>query len=106
MKKTKIIYDPTLTISENAANNNLSVSSIRRYIRLNGIDRTGDNEIIKIRCIQEEIQKSPDISLAELSRRLGYSVNTIKKYLKPPQINQKMIVIVYQLLIGITGRLE
>lgn len=82
MKKAKIIYDPILTISENVANNNLSVSSIRRYIRLNGIDITGDNEIIKKRCIQEEIQKSPDISLAELSRRLGYSFNTIKKYLK------------------------
>lgn len=81
MKKTKIIYDPSLTISENAANNNLSVSSIRRYIRLQGIDRAGDNEIIRQRRIREEIQKSSDISLAELSRRLGCSVNTIKKYI-------------------------
>lgn len=86
MKKSRIIYDPSLTVSENAAINHLSVSSIRRYIWLNGIDREGDNAIIRKRAIEATLKENPEISIKELSSLLGYSVNTIKKYLKTSEI--------------------
>ncbi|MCH5240302.1 MAG: winged helix-turn-helix domain-containing protein [Muribaculaceae bacterium] len=81
MKNDKISYNAYLSVKENADNNNVSVSSIRRYIRINGIDRKRDNSIIIQRKIKDAIKKEPNISLRKLSRELGYSLNTIKKYL-------------------------
>lgn len=45
MRKSKIIYNPLLSVKENAENNNVSISAVRWYIRTNGIDRKRDNAI-------------------------------------------------------------
>lgn len=79
MRKSKIIYNPLLSVKENAENNNVSISAVRWYIRTNGIDRKRDNAIIIHRAINELKKKQPDISIKELSERLELSVNTIKK---------------------------
>ena len=79
--KSKINYIPILSVQENAVNNNVTVAAIRSYIRTNGIDRKLDNAIIIKRRIDEVVKTSPNISLRQLSAQLGYSVNTIRKYL-------------------------
>ena len=80
--KSKINYNPLLSVKENAANNNVTVAAIRSYIRTNGIDRKLDNAIVIKRRIDEVVKANPNISLRRLSAELGYSVNTIRKYLK------------------------
>lgn len=80
--KSKINYNPLLTVKENAANNNVTIAAIRSYIRTNGIDRKLDNAIVIKRNIDEVVKANPNISLRRLSVELGYSVNTIRKYLK------------------------
>ena len=79
--KSKINYNPILSVQENAANNNVTVAAIRSYIRTNGINRKLDNAIIIKRRIDEVVKTNPNISLRQLSAQLGYSVNTIRKYL-------------------------
>lgn len=80
-RKSKIIYNPLLSVKENAENNHVSISAIRWYIRTNGIDRKRDNAIIIQRAINELRKKQPDITIKELSEKLKISVNTIKKHL-------------------------
>ena len=79
--KSKINYNPILSVQENAANNNVTVAAIRSYIRTNGINRKLDNAIIIKRRIDKVVKTNPNISLRQLSAQLGYSVNTIRKYL-------------------------
>ena len=79
--KSKITYNPYLSIRENAINNHVSESAIRRYIKVNAIDRKRDNEIIKKRRISELKRQNPNISLNDIRRETGYSINTIRKYL-------------------------
>lgn len=81
MRKSRIIYNPLLSVKENAENNNVSISAIRWYIRTNGIDRKRDNAIILQRAISEIRKKQPNISIKELSDKLKVSANTIKKHL-------------------------
>lgn len=80
-RKSKIIYNPLLSVKENAENNHVSISAIRWYISTNGIDRKRDNAIIIQRAINELRKKQPDITIKELSEKLKISVNTIKKHL-------------------------
>ena len=81
MDKVKLKYDPNLSIKENAAMCGVSESAVRKYIRTKGIDRNYDNKVVKKRTILALRKENPTISLAEMSRRLGYSTTTIKKYL-------------------------
>ena len=79
-RKSSVVYNPNLTIAENAQNNHVSPSTIRWYLRKEGIDRKRDNEIRIHREISAEIKKHPDLTLKELSQKLNYSINTIRKY--------------------------
>lgn len=79
--KSKIVYNPYLSVKENAENNGVSIAAVRWYIKVNGIDRKLDNAIIIQRRIEEVRKENPNISIKELSVRTGYSVNTIKKHL-------------------------
>ena len=81
MNKVKLKYDPNLSIKKNAAMCGVSESAVRKYIRTNGIDRNYDNKVVKKRAILALRKENSTMSLTEMSRRLGYSVNTIKKYL-------------------------
>ena len=81
MNKVKLKYDPNLSIKENAERCGVSESAVRKYIRTNGIDRNYDNKVVKKRAILALRKEHPDMPLIEMSRRLGYAVNTIKKYL-------------------------
>ena len=81
MDKVKLKYNPNLSIKENAERCGVSESAVRKYIRTNGIDRNYDNKVAKKRAILALRKEHPDMPLTEMSRRLGYAVNTIKKYL-------------------------
>lgn len=82
MRRSKIIYNPYLSVQENAVNNKVSISAIRWYIRTNGIDRKLDNAVVKKNKILALRKNEPNISVKEISIRLGCSVNTVKKYLQ------------------------
>lgn len=91
MRKSKIIYNPKLSVVQNAENNHVSVSAIRWYIRTNGIDRKRDNALIIQRAIQKLNKEKPNLSVAEIGKCLNISINTVKKYLRS-QISSSGIV--------------
>ena len=46
MKPSRITnYDSTLSVEENAANNNVTTAAIRSYIQVRGIDRATERQI-------------------------------------------------------------
>lgn len=82
MNKVKLKYDPNLSVKENALKCGVTESAIRKFIRTNGIDRNFDNKVAKKRAILKLRKEAPAMSLTEMAHKLGYSVNTIKKYLQ------------------------
>lgn len=80
--KSKITYNPYLSVPQNAINNHVSEAAIRWYIKVNGIDRKLDNAIIKKRKISELKKKNPNISVLDIAKELNLSVSTVRKYLK------------------------
>lgn len=74
-------YYPYLSIADNAMRNNCSEAAVRKYIKVNGIDRKLDVEIARFRKIHSLIEEEPTRSISDIERRTGYSRNTIKKYL-------------------------
>ncbi|MBO4924358.1 MAG: hypothetical protein J5382_09590 [Bacteroidales bacterium] len=80
-RKSKIVYDPSLTIQKNAENNQVSPDAIRYYIKVRGIDRERDRQASIIAKIKEAKEAKPDANKAELVRITGFGINTINKYL-------------------------
>ena len=51
-RKIQVKYNPKLSVEENALICGVSVSSIRQFVRMEGIDRKFDNAIIRYRKIK------------------------------------------------------
>ena len=82
MSKGNIVYDSALSVEDNARLNGVSVATIRRYIKINSIDRRSDKKREILAKINNLLRKKPSITPNEICAELGYSLNTIKKYLK------------------------
>jgi len=83
MKKISLKYDPNLSIEENAAKCGVSVHAIRKYIQTNGIDRRHDAQLSKFLSVQQVRTQKPHATVKEIAEELGYSQNTVRKYLNP-----------------------
>ena len=76
----EIEYNPSLSVSENAKANGISVDAMRYYIKKNGIDRRYEQKTAIINLIVKYRKWYPDATPNEIARRTKKSVNTIKKY--------------------------
>lgn len=76
----EIEYNPSLSVSENAKANGISVDAMRYYIKKNGIDRRYEQKTAIINMIIKYRRYYPDATPNEIARRTKKSVNTIKKY--------------------------
>ncbi len=74
------LYDSALGVEENAKRLGCSISTIRKFIRTKDIDRSFDATFVRWKRINDFCKKHPDASYATISQKLGYAVNTIKKY--------------------------
>lgn len=79
-RETKIKYDPSLSVAENAKKCGVSVAAIRYYIRTRGIDRRYDVKVKVLEGMQAYIDEHPEATKAELQRATGHSINTIRRY--------------------------
>ena len=86
MFRNKITYNPKLSIAENAQLNNVSESTIRRFVQYNNIDRRNDKKKIILYEIKKLKCGNSTISVAELQKITGYSRNTILKYLSIDEV--------------------
>ena len=78
--ESRIKYDPTLSVEENAKINGVSVSAIRYFIRTRGIDRRYDVKAKVLEGMQAYIDEHPEATKAELQKATGHSINTIRRY--------------------------
>ena len=82
MNTLKMKYDPNKSVKDNALMCGVSESAVRKYIRVNHIDRCTDAKIARQRLVQSFRRDNPNASISYMSRVLGYSPNTVRKYLK------------------------
>lgn len=96
MKSSRITdYDPTLSVEENAANNNVTTAAMRSYIKSKGIDRTTDRQIFLYKKVKEYVKSHPDLKAPKIALDLNLSANTVRKYLKMqsvPRPKKKKVV--------------
>lgn len=78
--KSKIVYDPTISVEENAAKSGVSVNAIRYYIRTRGIDRRYHGKVNVVEELKAYLKEHPNATRAELSRETGHGINTIRRY--------------------------
>jgi len=93
--KNSIVYNPQLTIAENAKRNNVSTSTMRLWIKKRNIDRRGDNKTINHKRIQ--LLHSQGKTVKEISMTTKLSVPTIYKYIRTdkPTINTEKATALY-----------
>ena len=74
------LYDPCLTIKENAEKLGCSVVALKKHFKIKEIDRKFDGHYVRWKQVQDFFHKNPTVSLKQASELLGYSINTIRKY--------------------------
>lgn len=100
MKTSRITdYDPTLSVEENAANNNVTTAAIRSYIKTRGIDRATDRQLYLYNKVREYVKNNPKDKAPQIAVALGLTANTVRRYLKmtePPKPKEKKTVTLNQ----------
>lgn len=80
MRESKIQYNPSLTVKENAKKNCVTEAAIRYYIKTNLLDRNFDRKQNIIDDCRKYLRKHPKATKAEFTTKLGHSQSTIRKY--------------------------
>jgi ADP-ribosylglycohydrolase/predicted NAD-dependent protein-ADP-ribosyltransferase YbiA (DUF1768 family) len=80
MRKSKIQYNPTLSVKDNAKRNGVSEAAIRYYIKVNNIDRRFDRTQNLIADCRNYLKEHPNATRAELAKETGHGINTIRRY--------------------------
>lgn len=100
MKTSRITqYDPTLSVEENAANNNVTTAAIRSYIRARGIDRATDRQRYLYNKVKEYAREHPKEKAPQIAVALGLTANTVRRYMKmteQPQPKEKKTATINQ----------
>lgn len=100
MKPSRITnYDSTLSVEENAANNNVTTAAIRSYIQARGIDRATERQIYLYNKVKEYVRENPKAKAPQIAVALGLSANTVRRYLKmteKPQAKEKKTATINQ----------
>lgn len=81
-KKSPITYkyNPALSVKENAVRCGVSVAVVRNHIQRNAVDRRYDRKQSIIDDCRNYLKKYPNATKAEIGKKLGYSLTTIRKY--------------------------
>ena len=88
-KKIKMMYDAKLSIEDNAANCDVSVSTMRTWLKQNNIDRNFDAKLVRFKAIKKLQKRTPPLTAQQIANKTGYSVNTCKKYMKMDSLEQE-----------------
>ena len=80
MRESKIQYNPTLSVKDNAKRNGVSEAAIRYYIKVNNIDRRFDRTQNLIADCKNYLKEHPNATRAELAKETGHGINTIRRY--------------------------
>jgi len=79
-RESRIHYNPSLSVKENAKRNGVTPAAIRYYIKVNGIDRRAERKQNVIDDCREYLRKHKKATWEEVQRKTGHSLSTIRKY--------------------------
>ena len=88
--KSKIVYNPSLSITENARRNKCSENGIRYYIRTRGIDRRHSEKMAIIETIRKYLKKHPNATKLGTAKATKLGTNTVRKYWDIAQSNESI----------------
>ena len=80
MRESKIQYNPSLSVAQNAKRNDVTEAAIRYYIKVNNIDRRFDRTQNLIADCRKYLKKHPNATKTELHEKTGHSLSTIRIY--------------------------
>lgn len=81
-RKSKIKYNPELSVAENARINGVSIDGIYYYLKANNIGLKRNALKGLIEEISKAIKENPDMGQRGLAKITGHSLTTINKYYK------------------------
>lgn len=79
-RNSKIIYNPELSIKENAERNGVSISGVNYYIRTHKIDRRYDRSAKIIADCRKYYRSHKSANKGAIAKATGYSRNAVNKY--------------------------
>ena len=88
-KKIKMMYDAKLSIEDNAIICDVSVSTMRTWLKQHNIDRNYDAKLVRFKAIKKLQKRTPPMTAQQIAQKTGYSINTVKKYMKMDRLEQK-----------------
>lgn len=88
--KKEIVYNPQISIADNASFNQVSVASILKYIKDNNIDRRRDEMFRRYLLVKKIKKENKNISIRDIKKKTGLSYNTVVKYLNFDEENFKL----------------
>lgn len=80
-QKSRINYNPSISIRENAERCGVTDAAIRKYISEQGIDRRYDEQVKKYNAVRLYLQTHKEAKPTEVASTLGMALNTAKKYM-------------------------
>lgn len=86
-QKSRINYNPSLSIRENADRCGVTEAAVRKYISEQGIDRRYDEQVKKYNTVRLYLQTHKEAKPSEVAKALKMALNTVKKYMamtEPP----------------------
>lgn len=90
MQRSRIQYNPRLSIQENAVKNGVSEDAIRYYIRTRKIDRRYERKVNIVNEIRAYLKVHPNATKDETSRALKHGINTIRDYWEVAKGNEEL----------------
>lgn len=79
--KSRINYNPSLSIKQNADRCGVTEAAIRKYITAQGIDRRYDEQVKRYNAVKVYVQSHKEAKPSEVAKALNMSLNTVKKYM-------------------------
>lgn len=79
--KSRINYNPSLSIKQNADRCGVTEAAIRKYINEQGIDRRYDEQVKRYNAVKVNVQSHKEAKPSEVAKALNMSLNTVKKYM-------------------------
>jgi DNA-binding transcriptional MerR regulator len=79
--RSRINYNPSLSIKQNADRCGVTEAAIRKYINEQGIDRRYDEQVKRYNAVKVYVQSHKDAKPSEVAKALNMSLNTVKKYM-------------------------
>ena len=88
-KRIKMLYDPHFSLTLNAERCEVSVSTMRTWLKQNNIDRNFDAKLVRFKTIKKYQKRVPPLTAQQIAQKTGYSVNTVKKYMRIDKLEQE-----------------